>query len=39
MLLLAADRLEVRVTRAKRWLGLAAGVVALWTVLRALEER
>ena len=39
MLLLAADRLEVRITRAKRWLGLAAGVVALWTVLRALEER
>jgi hypothetical protein len=39
MLLLAADRLEVKVSRARRWLGLAAGVVALWTVLRALEER
>ena len=39
MLLLAADRLEVRVRRAKRWLGLAAGVGALWTVLHALEER
>lgn len=39
MLLLAADRLEVKVSRARRWLGLAAGVVALWTVLHALEER
>jgi len=39
MLLLAADRLEVKLSRARRWLGLAAGVVVLWTVLRALEER
>jgi len=39
MLLLAADRLEVKISRARRWLGLAAGVVVLWTVLRALEER
>jgi hypothetical protein len=39
MLLLAADRLEVRLSRAGRWLGFAAGVVALWTILRALEER
>jgi hypothetical protein len=39
MLLLAADRLEAKLSRARRWLGLAAGFVALWTVLRALEER
>jgi hypothetical protein len=39
MLLLAADRLEVKLSRARRWLGLAAGVAVLWTVLRALEER
>jgi len=39
MLLLAADRLEVRLSRGRRWLGFAAGVVALWTLLRALEER
>jgi hypothetical protein len=38
-LLLAADRVEVRLTRAKRWLGLAAGVAVLWMVWRALEER
>jgi hypothetical protein len=38
-LLLAADRLELRLSRGKRWLGLAAGVVVLWQVLRALEER
>jgi hypothetical protein len=38
-LLLAADRLEVRVRRAKRWLGFAAGALALWTLFRALEER
>jgi hypothetical protein len=39
MLLLAADRVEVRVTRAKRWLGFAAGALALWALYRALEER
>ncbi len=39
MLLLAADRLEVQLSRGRRWLGLAAGVAVLWTVLRALEER
>jgi hypothetical protein len=39
MLLLAADRLEVQLSRARRWLGLAAGVVAVWALLRALEER
>ncbi|RPH64805.1 MAG: hypothetical protein EHM78_26230 [Myxococcaceae bacterium] len=39
MLLLAADRLEVRLTRAKRWLGFAAGALALWAVLRAIEDR
>lgn len=39
MLLLAADRLEVKLSRARRWLGLAAGVAVLWTALRALEER
>lgn len=38
-LLLAADRLEVRLTRAKQWLGLAAGALALWALLHALEER
>jgi hypothetical protein len=29
MLLLAADRLEVRLTRARRWIGFAAGALAL----------
>jgi len=38
-MLLAADRLEVRLSRARRWLGLAARVDVLWTVLRAIEER
>jgi hypothetical protein len=38
-LLLAADRLEVRLTRAKQWLGFAAGALALWALLHALEER
>ena len=38
-LLFAADRLEVRLRRAKRWLGFAVGALALWTVLHALEER
>ncbi len=37
-LLLAADRLEVRLSRARRWLGLAAGAVALWAIRRALED-
>jgi hypothetical protein len=39
MLLLAADRLEVRLTRARRWLGFAAGALALVAFLRVLEER
>ena len=39
MLLLAADRLEVRLNRAKRWLGFAAGALALWAVLRAIDDR
>ena len=39
MLLLAADRLEVRLSRARRWLGFAAGALALWALLGALEER
>jgi hypothetical protein len=39
MLLLAADRLEVRLTRARRWLPFAAGALALWAALRAIEER
>lgn len=39
MLLLAADRVEVRVNRAKRWLGVAAGALALLALLRAIEER
>jgi len=39
MLLLAADRLEVRLRQAKRWLGVAAWACALWAVLRAIEER
>jgi len=38
-LLLAADRLEVRLTRAKRWLAFAGGALALWSLLCALEER
>jgi len=38
-LLLAADRLEVRLRRARRWLGFAAGSLALWALLHALEER
>jgi hypothetical protein len=38
-LLLAADRLEVRLTRAKRWIGLGAGALAVWALLRAIEER
>ena len=39
MLLLGADQLEVRVTRVKRWPGLAGGGAVLWAVARALEER
>ena len=39
MLLLAADRLEVRLSRARRWLGVAGGALALWALLRAIEER
>ncbi len=39
MLLESADRLEVRLTRAKRWLGFAAGALALVAVLRAIETR
>ena len=39
MLLLAADRLEVRLRRTGRWLGLAAGALALWAFLRAIDER
>jgi len=39
MLLLAADRLEARLTRARRWIGFAAGALALWAVLRAIEDR
>jgi len=38
-LLLAADRLEVRLRRARRWLGFAAGSLALWALLHGLEER
>ncbi len=38
-LLLAADRLEVRLIRARRWLGLAAGGLAAWALLRAIEKR
>lgn len=39
MLLLAADRLEVRLTQARRWLGFAAGALALLGLLRAIEDR
>ena len=39
MLLLAADRLEVRLSRAKRWLGFAAGALAVAVLLRAIEKR
>ena len=38
-LLLAADRLEIRLTRAKQWLGFAAGALGLWALLHAIEER
>ena len=38
-LLRAADRLEVRLTRAKRWIGFAAGALALVALRRAIETR
>ncbi|HSP20132.1 MAG TPA: hypothetical protein VLQ79_11490 [Myxococcaceae bacterium] len=38
-LLLAADRLEVRLNRTKRWLGLAAGALAFLALRRAFEDR
>jgi hypothetical protein len=39
MLLLAADRLEVRLRQARRWLGFAAGALALIGFLRVIEDR
>ena len=39
MLLLAADRLEVRLTRARRWLGFAVGALAVVVFRRLIEER
>jgi hypothetical protein len=39
MLLLAADRLEVRLMQARRWLGFAAGALVLRVLLRAIEYR
>ncbi len=39
MLLLAADRLKVRLTQARRLLGFAAGALALLGLLRLIEDR
>ena len=38
-MLLAADRLEVRLHSLRRFLGVAAGALAGWALVRALEER